>query len=82
MAIRSIVTRGFGNGTYSPGVALLPTRGYSIGSGAVTPFAGVVCFKSATISRASFAGPSINRATFASPTISRADFADPSITKC
>ncbi len=32
MAIRDIVTRGFGNGTYDPGVNKLPTRGYSIGA--------------------------------------------------
>jgi len=29
MAIRDVVTRGFGNGTYSPGVTKVPTRGYS-----------------------------------------------------
>ena len=31
MAIRDIVTRGYGNGTYDPGVNDIPTRGYSIG---------------------------------------------------
>ena len=31
MAIRDIIVRGFGNGIYDPGVAKLPTRGYSIG---------------------------------------------------
>lgn len=31
MAIRDIVTRGYGNGTYSPGVNKLPTLGYAIG---------------------------------------------------
>jgi hypothetical protein len=35
MAIRDIVTRGFGNGTYNPGVLELPTRGYT--QGVVTP---------------------------------------------
>lgn len=30
MAIRDVVTRGFGNGTYDPGVNKIPTRGYSI----------------------------------------------------
>lgn len=29
MAIRNVVTRGYGNGTYSPGVAFVPMRGYS-----------------------------------------------------
>ena len=32
MAIRSVVTRGFGNGTFSPGVTLVTTRGYGIGA--------------------------------------------------
>ena len=32
MAIRDIIVRGFGNGTYDPGVSKLPTRGYSISS--------------------------------------------------
>ncbi len=31
MAIRDIVTLGFGNGTYDPGVGKLPTLGYSTG---------------------------------------------------
>ena len=31
MAIRDIVTRGFGNGTYDPTVNDVPTRGYTIG---------------------------------------------------
>lgn len=43
MAIRDIVTRGFGNGTYSGTIALVVTRGYAIASGPVipTPGAGV-----------------------------------------
>lgn len=35
MAIRDIITRGYGNGTFSPGVNKLPTRGYSIGAAIV-----------------------------------------------
>jgi len=31
MAIRDIVSRGFGNGTYDPGVNDLPVRGFTIG---------------------------------------------------
>lgn len=31
MAIRDIVTRGFGNGTYSGSIPLVVTRGFSIG---------------------------------------------------
>jgi hypothetical protein len=30
MPIRNIVTRGFANGTFQPGVNTLPTRGYSL----------------------------------------------------
>ena len=40
MAIRDIVMRGYGNGTFNPGVTKLPTRGYSIGTvAAVVPTA-------------------------------------------
>ena len=38
MAIRDVVTMGFGNGTFSPGVNKLPTFGYSIGE-ALNPIA-------------------------------------------
>jgi hypothetical protein len=31
MAIATVVTRGFGNGTYEGTIALVVTRGYSIG---------------------------------------------------
>ena len=31
MAIRTLVTRGFGNGTFDGSIALIVTRGYSIG---------------------------------------------------
>ena len=37
MAIRDVVTMGFGNGTFSPGVVKLPTIGYSIGPSLATP---------------------------------------------
>lgn len=30
MAIRDVVTMGYGNGTFSPGVSKIPTLGYSI----------------------------------------------------
>ena len=32
MAIRTLVTRGFGNGTFNGAIALVVVRGYSIGS--------------------------------------------------
>lgn len=31
MPIRNVVTRGYGNGTFSPGVSRVTTRGYSVG---------------------------------------------------
>ena len=34
MAIRSVVTRGFGNGTFNGTIALVVTRGYAIGEAA------------------------------------------------
>ena len=40
MAIRDVVTMGFGNGTYSPGVAKLPTFGYSIGEATIQILSG------------------------------------------
>lgn len=36
MAIRDIVTMGYGNGTFSPGVNKIPTLGYSIGAALAT----------------------------------------------
>lgn len=37
MAIRTVVTRGFGNGTFSGTIALVVTRGYSIGVPSLGP---------------------------------------------
>jgi len=34
MAIRTVVTRGYGNGTFSGTIALVTTRGYAIGAAA------------------------------------------------
>ena len=31
MTIAGVVSRGYGNGAYDPGVAFVPTRGYTIG---------------------------------------------------
>lgn len=36
MPIRNVVTRGYGNGTFSPGVSFVATRGYSIAEAVVT----------------------------------------------
>jgi len=35
MAIRTVVTRGYGNGTFSGTIALVVTHGYAIGAAAV-----------------------------------------------
>ena len=35
MAIRTLVTRGFGNGTFAGTIALVVTRGYAIGEAVV-----------------------------------------------
>lgn len=35
MAIRTVITRGFGNGTFNGTIALVVTRGYTIGAAVV-----------------------------------------------
>ena len=58
MAIRSVVSRGFGNDTYSPGISKVATRGYAVpaysavggvtiggafcSGSAVVPFSGII----------------------------------------
>lgn len=37
MAIRTVVTRGYGNGTFTGTIALVVTRGYAIGAAVDTP---------------------------------------------
>jgi hypothetical protein len=36
MAVRTLVTRGFGNGTFTGTIALAVTRGYAIGAAVTT----------------------------------------------
>ena len=48
MAIRDIVTLGFGNGTFSPGVNDIPTLGYSIGA-AVALVLGPYCIEAGEV---------------------------------
>lgn len=36
MAVRTLVTRGFGNGTFNGTIALAVTRGYAIGAAVTT----------------------------------------------
>lgn len=36
MAIRDVVTIGYGNGSFSPGVSKIPTLGYGIGAAVVS----------------------------------------------
>ena len=71
MAIRDIVTMGFGNGVFSPGVSKVVTMGYAIGD-AVPDFGGIACFRDETIGRASAS----------SEGISKPAFTDESTTKC
>ena len=42
MAINTVVTRGYGNGTYTGTIALVSTRGYAIGDAAETSPAGTI----------------------------------------
>ncbi len=42
MAIRTVVTRGFGNGTFNGTIPLVVTRGYAIGIGVATPVARIM----------------------------------------
>ena len=37
MAIRTVVTRGYGNGTFNGTIALIVTRGYGVGAAVVEP---------------------------------------------
>lgn len=62
MAIREIVTRGFGNGTYSPGVNKIPTRGYNIVEAVDVPEA--IYITAVTLSL-----PTINSVTLSLPSI-------------
>ena len=65
MAISSIISFGFGNGTFDPGVAELPSLGYS----QATPFAGAACFTSESIAKPTFASEATAKPSFASETI-------------
>lgn len=40
MAIRTVVTRGYGNGTFNGTIALVTTRGYAIGAAAAVLVSG------------------------------------------
>lgn len=44
MAMRDVVTGGYGNGTFSPGVSKVVTRGYGIGE-AIVPLAPRVTYR-------------------------------------
>ena len=79
MAIRDIVTRGYGNGTYDPGVNKLPVRGYTIGAGAATRDA--VLFFDEQMNRAEFSGGSLSRAGFFDESLSRASFTNESLSE-
>ena len=82
MAIGSVVTRGFSNGTFTYDVALLPTRGYAIGDGGTTPFAGTACFHFEAIASSEFTTETITQPSFASESITKSAFANESIDRC
>ncbi len=42
MAINTVVTKGYGNGTYTGTIALVVTRGYAIGDAALISAAGTI----------------------------------------
>ena len=41
MAIRTVITRGYGNGTFNGTIPLVVTRGYAIGASVVPSTAGI-----------------------------------------
>lgn len=44
MAIRTLVTRGFGNGTFNGTISLVVTRGYTIGSAVADVIVDTIAF--------------------------------------
>lgn len=67
MAIRTIITRGYGNGTFNGTIGLVVTRGYTIGA-AVIPIEGLVfsddVFRGAAFSNDAFQGGIFSGDTF------------------
>ena len=82
MSIPAVVTLGFGNGTFSPGVAFVPTLGFSIAESGTTPFAGIACFHSETLTTAILATESLTQAGATSESLTTARFTNETITGC
>ena len=80
MAISDIISFGFGNGTFDPGVNKLPTLGYSIG--AITTFAGVACFTSEAIVKPSFSAEAIVQPSFSAEAMVKPSFSAEDIDNC
>jgi len=69
MAIRTVVTRGYGNGTFSGTIALVVTRGYAIGEAATlaTYTTSLFCNPSPVVSLFSNPSPVVNLKSNPSP---------------
>lgn len=79
MAISSIISFGFGNGTFSPGVALLPTLGYSN----VPPYPGkTVCFQGESLRWPAATSETMRSPVVASESLRQPTVADEAITSC
>lgn len=76
MAIRDIVLRGYGNGTFSPGVGKVPTRGYSIAEVITTDG---LFFTDVSINSPQFTTISIKSPSFADVSIGSPSFENVSI---
>ena len=72
MTIAGVVSRGFGNGTYDPGVAFLPTRGYMISL--VTAIAGPGCWAAGQVYLPSFKEGELFSADFKAGELFSPDF--------
>jgi len=57
VAIRTVVTRGFGNGVFNGTIPLVTTRGYAIGAAAVVSFYTANVFMNLTPTYSLYANP-------------------------
>lgn len=73
MAIRTVVTRGFGNGTFNGTIPLVVTRGYAIGE-AASP-SGPACITAVYLATAG-----VSSAYLANPNVTEINLANPDIT--
>lgn len=66
MAIRTVVTRGYGNGTFNGTIALVVLRGYIAGPAAI--IGKVLTLTAETLTRAVFTTEALSRSTLDSET--------------